>query len=357
MKNRAKPQLHLPRREFLKRGGMGILGTFIAAATIGGYRGVQRASAETVMANLKTLKMGEFNPNYATQWAYRLAVALGYMKEVGIDDFEVTLSEEYIPGLIGGSLDLSHTDTDVLMAAGKASGLPMKIISIYRQREWRIMGVRKGIETAEDLKGGKITGGPLDNRNTYIQRQIVIKFGLDPDKDVEFVPTGGGSDARLQALLAGTVDGASVLPRHRAALEAAGGKFLSEELADAPQEGYGAMGSWLEKNEDTAYAYCLADIKARQWLFKPENKDKAYKTMVDLGFEIPPEFVALYQVELDQISPDGGFESAASMDDFVDLLVKTGGVPEGTNWRDYVEMKYVWAAQEALGLPKRPESI
>jgi hypothetical protein len=45
------------------------------------------------------------------------------------------------------------------------------------------------------------------------------------------------------------------------------------------------------------------------------------------------------------------------MDDFVELLVKTGGVPEGTNWRDYVDMKYVWAAQEALGLPKRPDTI
>src|SRR5690606_76623 len=259
----------------------------------GGYRGVQRASAETVMANLKKLRMGEFNPHYATQWSYRLAAALGYMKEVGIDDFEVTLSEEYIPGLVGGSLDITHTYTDVLMAAGEASNLPMKIISIYRQKEWRIMGVRKGIETAEDLKGGKITGGPLDNRNTYIQRQIAIKLGLDPDKDVEFVPTGGGSDGRLQALLAGTVDAASVLPRHRAALEEAGGKFLHEELTDAPQEGFGAMGAWLEKNEDTAYAFCLADIKARQWLFDPANKEKAYQIMIDLGFEIPPAFKEL----------------------------------------------------------------
>jgi ABC-type nitrate/sulfonate/bicarbonate transport system substrate-binding protein len=357
MKTKDKPVLRLPRREFLKRGGMGVLGTFIAAGTLGGVTGIQRARAETVMANLKSLKMGDWNPNYAGQWAYRLAQALGYLEEVGIDDFEVILSEEYIPGLIGGSLDITHCDTDVLFGASEASGLPMKLISIYRHREWWIMGVRAGIETPEDLKGAKISGGSLDGRNTYIQRQLVTKMGLDPNSDVEFVPMSGASDGRLQALLAGTIDGASVFPRHRAGLEQAGGKFLIEELTNTPQEGFGVMGSWLENNEDTAYAYCYADIKARQWLFDPANKDRAYQIMIDLGYEIPPEFVALYEVELEQISPDGGFESAEAMDQFVADLIVTGDLPEGIDWRKFVDMKYVWAAQEALGIPKRPATV
>lgn len=357
MKLKEKPVLHLPRREFLKRGGMGLFGTFIAAGTLGTVAGVQRVSAENVMANLKSIKMGDFNPNYAAQWAYRLAQAMGYLKDVGIDDFEVILSDEYMPGLIGGSLDITHGDTSVFFGAGEASGLPVKMISLYRDKEWWIMGVGADIKSAEDLKGKKITGGQLDGRNTYVQRQIVQKLGLDPDKDVEFVPTSGGSDGRMQAVLAGTVSGASVFPRHRFGLEEAGGGFLFEELIEAPQEGFAVMGDWLEKNEDTAYAFCYADIKARQWLFDPANKDEAYKIMIDLGYEIPPAFVELYQVELDQISPDGGFESAQVMDDFVKELAVTGDLPEGLDWRKYVDMKYVWAAQEALGLPKRPASL
>jgi ABC-type nitrate/sulfonate/bicarbonate transport system substrate-binding protein len=357
MKTKDKPVLRLPRREFLKRGGMGVLGTFIAAGTLGTVAGVQRVSAANVMSNLKSLTMGEFNPNYATQWSYRLAQALGYLQEVGIDEFEVILSDEYMPGLIGGSLDMTHGDTSVFLGSGKASGLPVTMISLYRDREWWIMGVRSGIETAEDLKGKKITGGQLQGRNTYVQKEILKKLGLDPDNDVEFVPMSGGSDGRLQALIAGTVDAASLFPRHRFGLEGEGGKFLFAELTDAPQEGFAAMGNWLEQNEDTAYAYCYADIKARQWLFDPANKDEAYKIMVDLGYEIPPEFVELYQVELDQISRDGGFESAEAMDQFVKELQGTGDLPEGIDWRKYVDMKYVWAAQEALGLAKRPASV
>lgn len=351
-----RQHVFLPRRDVLKMGGAGLLGTFIAAATLD-VAGAQTPSVENIKANLKKLRMGDFNPNYATQWSYRLAQALGYFKEVGIDDFTVTLTDQYIPGLIGGSLDITHGDTSVILSAGSASALPIKMISCYRDQEWWIMGVRKGINKPEDLKGGKITGGSLDGRGTWIMKQVVKKLGLDPDKDVHFVPVSGASDARLQALLAGTVDGASLLPRHKAGLEAGGGKFLYQSRIPAPQEGFAVMGSWLEKNEATAYAWALADVKARQWLFKPENKDKAYKIMTDLGYAIPEAFKAQYQVELDQISPDGGFESAAVMDQFVSDLAITGNVPKGLDWRKFVDLKYVWAAQKALGLKKRPASV
>lgn len=356
MKKHSKPQIRLARRDVLKLGGAGVLGTIIAASTLN-RAGAQTPSAENVMANLKSLKMGEFNPNYATQWSYRLAQALGYLQDVGINDFEVILSEEYIPGLIGGSLDITHGDTSEFFGAGHASGLPIKMISLYRDKEWWIMGTRKGVNKPEDLKGGKISGGGLAGRNTWVMRQVVAKMGLDPNKDVEFVPTSGGSDNRMAAVINGTLDGASMFPRHRAGLEGAGGKFLFEELTAAPQEGFAAMGGWLEKNEDTAYAWVRADLSARQWLFDPANKERAYKIMIDLGFEIPPAFKKLYSVELDQISSDGGFESAKAMDQFVDDLSQTGGVPKGLEWRKYVDLKYVWAAQDSLGLPRRPKTL
>jgi ABC-type nitrate/sulfonate/bicarbonate transport system substrate-binding protein len=348
--------VNLPRREALKLGAAGVLGTFIAAATRN-VAGAQTPSIENIKANLKTLRMGEFNPNYATAWTYRLAQSLGYFKDHGIDDFKVTMSDQYIPGLIGGSLDITHGDTSVILGAAAKSGLPIKLISIYRDHEWWIMGARKGINSPADLKGKKISGGPLDGRNTWVMQEIVRSFGLDPAKDVTFVPTSGGSDKRLQAILAGTIDAGSIFPRHKAGLEAAGGKVLYSKVHAAPQEGYAAMGSWLEKNEATAQAYILADIKARQWLFKPENKEQAYSIMEKLGYKIPPNFKDLYKVELEQISPDGGFDSAEVMDEFVESLEATGTLPKKFDWRKYVDMKYVWAAQEALGLPKRPASI
>lgn len=356
-----RASLLLRRRQFMLAGGAGVLGMLLAPAIP--WRALAAGDTKampdlkTVKANLAKLKVGEFNPNYVTQWTYRLATSLGYMQDVGITDIETVLSDEYIPGLVGGSLDLSHGDTSVFLGSAHASGLPIKIINIFRDREYWIMGVRKGIDKPEDLKGAKISGGKLDGRNTWVMKQVVKSLGLDPDKDVTFVPTSGGSDNRLKGVISGTLDAASMFPRHRAALEAAGGKFISQTLHQAPQEAFGTMGGWLAKNENTAYAWTLADLKARQWLFNPANKERAYKIMRDYGYDIPPEFEALYQVELDQLSSDGGFESAEAMDQFVADLAETGELPKGMDWRKVVDMTYVWAAQEALGLPKRPKSL
>lgn len=355
-KTTKKHLITLPRREFLMRGGAGILGTIVAAGTAN-IVGAQAVTAENVRSNLSALRMGDFNPSYASQWAYRLAQALGYLEEVGIDELEVILTEEYVAGLVGGSLDIVHGDTSALVSAAVASGLPIKMVSIHRDSEWWIMGVRAGIETVEDLRGGTITGGPLGGRNTWVMKQVLTRLGLNPETDVTFVPTSGGSDARIGALINSTVDAASVFPRHEAPLAESGGKFLFREIVSAPQEAFGVMGGdWLVENEAAVQAWVLADVKARMFLHDPANREQAYQIMIDYGYEITENQKSLYEVEIQQLSRDGGFESAELMDSFMLELVETGDVPAGIDWRDYWDLKYLWAAQDALGLPRRPAS-
>ncbi len=348
--------IRLPRREVLMQGGAGVLGMMIAASTRN-VAHAQTPSVANVKANMSSITLGDFNPNYANQWPFRLAQALGFLEDGGIEELDIVLTDEYVPGLVGGSLDIAHGDTSEFLAAGTASGLPITIVSMHRDKEWWIMGVREGIETAEDLKGKTITGGSLAGRNTWIMRQVLEKMGLNPDSDVNFVPSSGGSDSRLGALLAKSVDGASLFPRHQAPLVEAGGKFIFQELVDAPQEGFAVMGDWLADNEDTIQAWLVADLKAREWLMKPENKERAYQIMIDLGYEIPDSFRDLYEVELAQLSRDGGFENAEAMDAFVRDLAVTGALPEGLDWRPFFNFEYLWKAQEALGMPKRPASI
>ncbi len=353
------------RRRFITVGGMGIAGAAVLAACGGGDDDAATTTAAAggaattagastgLQANLSSITMGEFNPNYAAQWGYQVADSLGYMSDVGIESTEYVLSDEYIPGLLGGSLDMTHSDTDVAIGSAFASGEPIKMIGMFRTSEWQIMGVNSDIQVPEDLIGQTVTGGPLDGRNTVVQRQILEAMGIDPE-EVQFVATSGGSDARLQALLAGTVQGASVFPRHRPALEEAGGQFIYEQLEPAPQEGFAALGGWLEDNGDTAVAWLAAELQGRQFVMDPANKDEAYQIMRDRGFEIPDEFVEQYEVEIQQYSEDGGFEVAA-MDTFIDALKETGDVPAEAEWRDYMDFTYLWEAQDSLGIPRSPD--
>jgi hypothetical protein len=79
--------------------------------------------------------------------------------------------------------------------------------------------------------------------------------------------------------------------------------------------------------------------------------------MRDYGYDVPPEFEAMYQTEINQIAKDGGWADSKTMDDFVKSLQATGALPKDIRWQDYVELKYLWAAQEAFGLPNRPAYI
>jgi ABC-type nitrate/sulfonate/bicarbonate transport system substrate-binding protein len=169
-----------------------------------------------------------------------LAVKSGDAHEV-----EIIETDDYIAGLIGGSLDITQGDTDAAFGSAEASGEDVVFTGTYRNSEYQILGVGPGIETAEDLKGGDLTGGALGSRNQRLLERIVAELGLDPETDVNFVPQGGNSDATLQAIIAGTVQGGSLFPRHKFALEDAGGKFLYENLVELPQEGVLVMGDFL----------------------------------------------------------------------------------------------------------------
>lgn len=341
----------LSRRRVLQVGGLGALGSLLAACGDSGGGG---GGSEGGVAS--SINLGINNPNYATQLPIYVAQAQGFFEEVGISEFEAITTDEYVAGLIGGSVDVTQGDTDVILGSAEESGAGLKWLGTYRGTEWQIMGVAPGIETAEDLKGGKVSGGQRGGRNEYVQSKILRELGLDPEKDVEFVAIGGASDARLQALLGGQIQAASVFPRHRAALEEAGGQFLHEELVDSPQEGMAAMGPWIEDNRETLVAYLTANLKARQYMQDLSKRDEIIATMRENDFEIPDDFVELYQVEIEQISPDGGFE-VADMEELVRTQLELGLLPEGMDWREHVDLEPLWEAQEAAGLPRRPESL
>ena len=124
-------------------------------------------------------------------------------------------------------------------------------------------------------------------------------------------------------------------------------------MYEVPQEGFITNMEWGANNEDALYAWQYAELKARRWLHDPANKEAAYAEMRAKGFDIPPEFEAQYETELNQICKDGGFDASA-MDSFAQGVRDLGQVPPDFDWRDAVDLKFLHAAQESLGIPKRP---
>jgi ABC-type nitrate/sulfonate/bicarbonate transport system substrate-binding protein len=302
----------------------------------------------------KDITVGVDNPYYLFHEDILVAEQQGYFDEVGIDNVKIVTVEDPLPALIGGSLDLALYDTDTAMAAAAKGAGDIRYISTYLGGEANILGVGAGIDTPEDLMGKTITGGQFGSRNDFLIRKLLTDNGIDPDKDVNLVSTGGQSNERLQAILAGTVDGASLQLRHRTLLENEGGKFLFEETDTVPQNGW-SVGQLLDESPETVAAFMEATLKARQYITDMANKDAVLQLAVDKGFEMPQDYMDAYEEENAPTyhTVDGGFE-VADMDEFVNTQIDLKVIPDGTDWHDYVNLVPLWRAQKALGLPLRP---
>jgi ABC-type nitrate/sulfonate/bicarbonate transport system substrate-binding protein len=258
----------------------------------------------------KSLVVGVDNPYYLFHEDVIIAQEKGYFEEVGIDKVKIVETEDPLPGLIGGSLDLVLYDTDTAIAAGVKSKAGITYLSPYLGGEANILGVRKGIETAEDLKGKTITGGQFGSRNDFLS--------------------------------------------HKSILEAEGGKFLFQEVDQVPQVGWSTT-DLLKESPETVAAFLTATLKARAYIDDIANKDDVLSIMEAKKFELPAEYRAAYAAENnpEYHTQDGGFE-VGDMDEFVNTQIDLKVIPPGTDWHDYVNPLPLWRAQKALGLPLRP---
>jgi ABC-type nitrate/sulfonate/bicarbonate transport system substrate-binding protein len=302
----------------------------------------------------KNLTVGVLNPHYIFQDDILVALEKGYFKEVGIDSVDIKVLDDPLPALIGGSLDFANYDTDSIMAAAYKGNSDIRFLSVTFGGEFVGLGVRQGINAAADLKGKTVSGGEFNTRNDANLRELLRTNGIDPDKDVKMVATGGGSNERLAAILSGVIDGGNIQLRHRQMIQNEGGKILLETLRQVPQSGWAAAGI-LNESPQTAAAFLTALLKGRAYVDDPAHKDEVVELMKAKGFDMPPEYVAVYDQENapDYHTVDGGFE-VADMDKFIEDSIKYDTAPPGTQWMNYTDLLPLWQAQKTLGLPLRP---
>ena len=88
-----------------------------------------------------------------------------------------------------------------------AAGKPFTIIgSGCRQRAHMYLGVRKGIRSFEQLKGKKLGLLRIGSCPDWIMRKMLITHGLEPDKDVTFVPLLGEYPRIIEIMEEGRID-------------------------------------------------------------------------------------------------------------------------------------------------------
>jgi len=133
----------------------------------------------------------------------------GFFAQEGFD-----LQVLIVRGVIGVS-SLMSGEIDVTCHAGSGfsaalRGVPIKIISVTRERPVHELIVAPNINSPTELKGKAIAVGSLDGTAAVMTRRILQAKGLDAQKDVNLLTMD--TPARLQSLFSGRVAGAMMTP-------------------------------------------------------------------------------------------------------------------------------------------------
>ena len=135
-------------------------------------------------------------------------VTLGYFAQEGLKvNFQYTSgSPEVVKLLNAGQGDVGMPGADATMIARVAGADIQDYFTSDQKLIYAFGGVAgKGVHTPADLKGKKVGVLSLQASPTYLMKAIASRAGLDPNRDVSFLPLGVGAQA-VAAVKQGRVD-------------------------------------------------------------------------------------------------------------------------------------------------------
>ena len=303
-------------------------------------------------------------PNITLQAPYWMAISKGYFEEVGIDlrPENITGLDEYLPPVFAGDIQIALMDASVLFPAedaavldGSPNGLTWIGCNLGAQPV--IMIGNEGI-TADGLAGLTIGGARAGTTNEALCKFILSELGYDWETDVNFVNLTGGSNDWVTAMLGGQIDATIAFTRHILLAEEVGGGAIYNKPRPDPQAGFGVLRSTLDQYPNFATAWNYAYIKGQQFVKDPANWEETRETIVnEFGLDYPDNTYAAFQFDADIMTTDLGW-NPDDMDAWLEFLSPFEDYrwPE-MPWRDYVDLSYLHAAQDALGLPQNPVDV
>jgi NitT/TauT family transport system substrate-binding protein len=158
---------------------------------------------------LKKIRVGVSAVSMGNIILYVMKEAKLYEKH-GLDAEVITMNGSGISSkaLISGGIDIAPIATPTVINANLA-GADMQILGHTLPGVVHALMVKPEIKRVEDLKGKKVAVSSLGSLTDFLVRYIARKKGLNPDRDVTLIQTGGDAD-RIIALSSGVVEGAAL---------------------------------------------------------------------------------------------------------------------------------------------------
>lgn len=158
----------------------------------------------------------------------------------------------------------------------------MKLLIVTVGKPLLFLVSRKEIKEPGELRGKKIAGSSPAGSATILAKQALKHYGLDPEKDAAVLPMGGSTTTRFAAMESAIVD-ATVLPVPEIIFAKAKGynelAFMGD-IAQFPQNGFGATEKKIRENPDEIYRMVKASLRGLLFMSDAKNRDEVVRIVM-----------------------------------------------------------------------------
>jgi ABC-type nitrate/sulfonate/bicarbonate transport system substrate-binding protein len=271
----------------------------------------------------------------------------GFFKDEGLDaDIVVMGAAPSIAALSNGDIDFTLLTGTVIRAAIR--GLPVRLVAGLMTSSPHVLLTRPEIKSIKDLSGKKIGLAGFGDATQVLARIILARNGVDPDKEVQFVPLGpdSGRFAGLQQKLA---DAVITSPPWDFEGKKSGYNVLARayEYLNYPLSGVGLNVKSIQQNREQVKRTTRALIKASRFI--RDNREDAVKILIAWGKAKPEHAYASYDATVKVISPDGGIP-ADGLNLLIDQAKKDAKVTRDIPLSEIADFSILREVQKELGL-------
>jgi ABC-type nitrate/sulfonate/bicarbonate transport system substrate-binding protein len=302
-------------------------------------------ASTSVQAQAPTIVTRGTVSSTGAEWPDIVAREKGFYAKEGLKVDQVLLTPTTItPSLIGGSIDFGFLNAAQMIQAD-ITGADLVAIGQGMDPAPYNLVAGKAIKSLADLKGKTISLAEQYDAYAEVTREILLKAGLDPEKDVNF-RYGGNSNQRMAALVAGAVDAVPLLaPQDKMMLDQGfnGLAFYPDYHPHLALSLTSVNRTWAAAHADIVKAFMRAQKNAITWLNDPANKDEAIALLMKATSSDKPSSDYAYEVYLKKlrIFPADGCIQTQGLETLIQIMSKVnpkvkGDLPTG----NYVARQY-----------------
>ena len=283
-----------------------------------------------------------------TQLAVFLAKETGIFAKNGLDVQVIrTTSSIAVMGLLSGEMAILQVAAPTVISANlRGSDAVYVAAGVVTLDYWLMSG--KAIKNGTQLKNGIIGSSDLSGASFIASRFAARKVGLDPDKEIAIIRSGGTPE-RLVALRTGRIQATLLSPPTSFIAQKEGFNFLTD-VTNLPFQHNGVVTTrkFIRENTDTVRRYVKSQVEAVH--FMKTNREAGLKVLTKfLGRQKDRDLIEKsYDVSMgEDVYPRKQYPTLAGINTVLEAMVKDNPKARDAKPEDFVDLRFIRELDES----------